>query len=122
MKYAFIGNMSHEIRTPLNAIMGFSQLIAMEAKGRGEFDDYRNCIRENTEMLVQLLNDIIDFSIFESEKLTLNYECIDAGMFFHELSAEVSQLVGSRAPAGVSYVADNRLQYDLCIRFDADKV
>ncbi|MDQ8180181.1 two-component regulator propeller domain-containing protein [Pelagicoccus sp. SDUM812005] len=122
LKSAFIGNMSHEIRTPLNAIMGFSQLIAMEAKGRGEFDDYSNCIRENTEMLVQLLNDIIDFSIFESEKLTLNYESIDAWLFFHELSSDFSQLVSSRTPEGVSYVADNQLSDSLCVRFQADKV
>ncbi len=122
LKSAFIGNMSHEIRTPLNAIMGFSQLIAMEAKGRGEFDDYSNCIRENTEMLVQLLNDIIDFSIFESEELSLNLETIDAWLFFHELSAEVSQLVRSRSPEGVSYDAVNSLADDLQIRFEADKV
>ncbi|MBD5780258.1 response regulator [Pelagicoccus sp. NFK12] len=122
LKSAFIGNMSHEIRTPLNAIMGFSQLIAMEAEGRGEFDNYSNCIRENTEMLVQLLNDILDFSIFESEKLTLNYETIDAWMLFHELSVDIGQLVKSRAPAGVEYVADDRLGDGLTVRFEADKV
>ncbi len=122
LKSAFIGNMSHEIRTPLNAIMGFSQLIAMEARGRGEYDDYSNCIRENTEMLVQLLNDIIDFSIFESEKLALNIETLDAWLFFHELGAEVAQLVRSRSPEGVEYRAENLLGEGICIRFEADKV
>ncbi len=122
LKSAFIANMSHEIRTPLNAIMGFSQLIAMEAEGRGEYHEYSSSIRENTDMLVQLLNDIIDFSIFESEQLQLKYESIDGWGFFHELSADFAQLVDSRTPEEVCYLPDNQLRDGVMVRFDADKV
>ena len=60
LKSAFLANMSHEIRTPLNAIVGFSNLIAM-AEEPDEIGEYVKIIETNNELLLQLVNDILDF-------------------------------------------------------------
>ena len=70
MKNAFIANMSHEIRTPLNAIVGFSQLMT-EAENASEQQGYLSIINHNSDLLLQLINDILDFAKIESG--TLNY-------------------------------------------------
>lgn len=70
MKNAFIANMSHEIRTPLNAIVGFSRLIT-ETDNASEQQEYLTIINNNSDLLLQLINDILDFAKIESG--TLNY-------------------------------------------------
>lgn len=70
MKNAFIANMSHEIRTPLNAIVGFSRLIA-ETENASEAEEYLTIINNNSDLLLQLINDLLDFAKIESG--TLNY-------------------------------------------------
>lgn len=71
MKNAFIANMSHEIRTPLNAIVGFSQLMT-ETENKSEQQEYLTIINNNSDLLLQLINDILDFAKIESG--TLNYK------------------------------------------------
>ncbi len=71
MKNAFIANMSHEIRTPLNAIVGFSQLM-IESDNASEQMEYNTIINNNCDMLLQLINDILDFAKIESGTLTYN--------------------------------------------------
>lgn len=122
LKSAFIANMSHEIRTPLNAIMGFSHLIAMEAKQEDQFTDYVTRISENTEMLVQLLNDIIDFSILESGKLKLNITSIDAQLLFNEFSHEFRILAMDRVPSGVNYLVDSQLESKAELIIESDRI
>lgn len=70
MKNAFIANMSHEIRTPLNAIVGFSRLIT-ETDNHKEAQEYLDIITKNSDILLQLINDMLDFAKIESG--TLNY-------------------------------------------------
>lgn len=70
MKNAFIANMSHEIRTPLNAIVGFSRLIT-ETDNKSEAQEYLTIISKNSDLLLQLINDMLDFAKIESG--TLNY-------------------------------------------------
>ena len=59
LKSAFLANMSHEIRTPLNAIVGFSKLITY-ATSAEEKNQYSEIIERNSEMLLNLFNDILD--------------------------------------------------------------
>lgn len=71
MKNAFIANMSHEIRTPLNAIVGFSRLIT-DTDNASEAQEYLSIINNNSDLLLQLINDLLDFAKIESG--TLNYK------------------------------------------------
>ena len=65
-KSAFIANISHEIRTPLNAIVGFSELISDESISAGEKKEFFSIINNNSYLLLNLINDILDLSRLES--------------------------------------------------------
>lgn len=73
LKSLFLSNMSHEIRTPLNAIVGFSQLLIGEFKENKELKEYANVIIANSELLLNLVNDILDISRLESEKYRFTF-------------------------------------------------
>ena len=68
LKSAFLANMSHEIRTPLNAIVGFASLL-VESDDKKERQDYVDIMQENTELLLQLISDILDLSKIEAGTL-----------------------------------------------------
>lgn len=82
LKTAFLANMSHEIRTPLNAIVGFSSVITSKDISDEERDQYCEIIQKNSDLLLNLINDILDISRLESgrvkllqEKCTVNDLC-----------------------------------------------
>ncbi len=69
LKSAFLSNMSHEIRTPLNAIIGFIELLNTGSNTPEEVASYHHIIKSSGYTLLQLINDIIDFSKMESGQL-----------------------------------------------------
>ena len=71
LKSAFLANMSHEIRTPLNAIVGFSKLV-IDAECTNEKEQYAEIIERNSEILLNLFNDILDLSSLEADSLSFN--------------------------------------------------
>jgi signal transduction histidine kinase len=76
-KSHFLANMSHELRTPLNAIIGFSDLILAEMFGPLEQPRYRaylNDIHSSAQHLLTIINDILDLSRIEADKLVLRNE------------------------------------------------
>ncbi len=73
IKSEFLANMSHEIRTPMNAIIGFSDLLAEENLTDQQLQ-YARIIKESALGLLGIINDILDYSKIEAEKLSITIE------------------------------------------------
>lgn len=69
-KSNFLSNMSHELRTPLNAIIGLDEMILRETQDEGIYE-YARDIKTSGQMMLSLVNDILDLSKIESNKMTL---------------------------------------------------
>lgn len=77
VKTTFIANMSHELRTPLNAIVGFANLLEEDDYEEEEKKQFCHVIKENSDMLLNLISDILDISKIESGKLPISPEECD---------------------------------------------
>ena len=84
LKSAFLANMSHEIRTPLNAIVGFASLL-VESDDKKERQDYVDIMQENTELLLQLISDILDLSKIEAGTLDFTMDHLDIKSFSEDI-------------------------------------
>ncbi len=75
LKQSFLANMSHEIRTPLNAIVGFSNILALDdGVSPEERLEYIGSINKNSDLLLKLINDILELSRIESGYMSFEYE------------------------------------------------
>ena len=93
-KSEFLANMSHEIRTPMTAILGFNDIILDNATHPGDVDAALT-IKENGEYLIKLINNILDLSKIEAEKLVV--EQVNCSP--HSLIDNVYSLMKVRAAA-----------------------
>lgn len=91
LKTSFIANMSHEIRTPLNAIVGFSELQAMDGYTTEERMQFGNIIKENSALLLNLINDILDISRIESGRITIDCRPCEVVKLCHTSLLSVKQ-------------------------------
>jgi len=66
LKTAFLANMSHEIRTPMNGILGFAEMLNDDLLSEGNRKKYVEIINNNGKMLMNLIDDIIDFAKIEA--------------------------------------------------------
>jgi len=71
LKSSFLANMSHEIRTPMNAIVGFSGLLNDPELTDEERKNFVSVITSNSEALLHLVEDILDFSLIESNQMKI---------------------------------------------------
>jgi signal transduction histidine kinase/ActR/RegA family two-component response regulator len=70
-KDEFIASVGHELRTPMNAILGLNGILRNELASRAEDAEVVDLIRRSTEQLLQVVNDILDFSQLQAGRLTL---------------------------------------------------
>ena len=91
LKSAFLANMSHEIRTPLNAIVGFSDVLASGGSSEDEQQGYIDIIKTNSDLLLRLINDILDVSRLEADRVTFTFEECDVVPLCQRVLASVSQ-------------------------------
>ncbi|WP_019675654.1 hybrid sensor histidine kinase/response regulator [Arsukibacterium perlucidum] len=96
LKSVFLANMSHEIRTPLTAIIGFSEQ-ALQESDLHKRQDYLNRVLKSGDHLLGLINDILDLSKIEADKLELNreqFDCLAAIDDIYQLACEQAQSKG----------------------------
>ena len=91
LKSAFLANMSHEIRTPLNAIVGFSDVLASGGSSEDEQQGYVDIIKTNSDLLLRLINDILDVSRLEADRVKFTFEECDVVPLCQRVLASVSQ-------------------------------
>ncbi len=85
LKSSFLANMSHEIRTPMNAIIGFSELLQQDDLPIDTRRQFFSHIRNSGNSLLNLINDIIDFSKIESGELKISKTVFNLNQLFEEL-------------------------------------
>ncbi|MCG8580178.1 MAG: ATP-binding protein [Bacteroidales bacterium] len=92
LKSSFLANMSHEVRTPLNSIMGFTELMSDEQLSADERKEFHNIVKASSSELLNLLNDIMEFSKIESGLIKLNNTLINP----HDIIQEISEYASAQ--------------------------
>jgi two-component system cell cycle sensor histidine kinase PleC len=114
-KSEFLANMSHELRTPLNAILGFSEALSIGTFA-AKREEYSRLIHASGTHLLGLVNDLLDLSRIEANRVELHDEEIELDDLFHECAAIVDPGVTQKnlkldlhmATASPCVVADRR--------------
>ncbi len=117
LKSAFLANMSHEIRTPLNAIVGFSNVLT----SGDDFDVeerqlFVNTIRNNCNLLLGLISDVLDMAQIESGTMHYKDEVCDVNEFIEQIIVTQRVIVPDRiqlicqVPDETSYIMTDKLR------------
>ena len=111
LKSAFLANMSHEIRTPMNAILGFSQLLR-EEMSIDKRREYIDIVRDNSHMLLRLIEDIIDVSKIEAGEIDVkNDETCDVHRLFDDLCGTFMKVLADHRDGRVELVLEQPHEY-----------
>jgi signal transduction histidine kinase len=117
LKSVFMANMTHEIRTPLNSIVGFTDLLPIITSP----DDKREMIqviKNNCDMLLRLINDILEISSMDSKEIKLEPEQVDFSQVFNRIYQGLKERVQNPS---VEFLCDN--PYDSCPAYlDAQRI
>ena len=86
-KDSFIAHMSHELRTPLNGILGFNQILQKDPHLTNQQNQNLNLIYQSGRHLLELINDILNLSKIEADKIQLEEQDFDLQNFLDNLVA-----------------------------------
>ncbi len=86
-KSTFLARMSHEIRTPMNAIVGITTIARQHESDVTRIDDYLNKIESSSKVLLNIINDVLDMSAIESDKLKIAKEQFDMKSVLNGISS-----------------------------------
>ncbi len=92
MKSIFLSNMSHDVRTPLHAIMGFADLLTEDGLNQEQKDEFVSMIQKNGNNLLQLINDILDYSRIESGRISFVTSEVHLNAFLSDLKMNYQQI------------------------------
>ncbi|MGR9054169.1 MAG: ATP-binding protein, partial [Gammaproteobacteria bacterium] len=84
-KDRFLSNVSHELRTPLNGVLGFSELLKNDPMLTGEHQNKLEIISNCGNQLLQLINDLLDFSRIQAGKMIIDPEGFDLGQMLRTI-------------------------------------
>ncbi|MCG7860509.1 hypothetical protein MD537_26235, partial [Flavihumibacter sediminis] len=84
VKSRFLSNMSHELRTPLNAIIGTTNLLHQEYHLNSQ-RQMLDVLKHSSEHMLTLVNDILDYSKLEADKMELNKEPFNLSAFLEKV-------------------------------------
>jgi PAS domain S-box-containing protein len=99
LKSEFLASMSHELRTPLHTIIGFSELLGEELEGPLNEKQHRfiQHIHKDSLHLLELINDVLDISKIEADRLELRPEAFDFTALLAESLASVRSLAEAKS-------------------------
>ena len=117
MKSLFLANMTHEIRTPLNAIVGFSDLL-QTIDAPEDRQEFIRIIRNNCDMLLRLINDILEASNMDKGVQSISLEDVDFAYVFNDICQTLAQRVQNPA---VKFLSENPYT-SLLVRIDKGRV
>ncbi|MEG5067264.1 PAS domain-containing protein [Microcoleus sp. B3-A4] len=108
-KSAFLANMSHELRTPLNAIIGYSDMLVEDAEELGNLEVVSDLdkIRTAGKHLLHLIDDILDISKIEADKMEIYLESFDVGGLIEEVVTTIKPLMDKNGNTLEVLISDN---------------
>jgi PAS domain S-box-containing protein len=115
LKSEFLASMSHELRTPLHTIIGFTELLAEELEGplNEKQKRFLGHVHQDSQHLLELINDILDLSKVEAGQMELHPESFDAGTVIAEALNGIRPMARARGIA-----VENRVSGETIVKAD----
>lgn len=114
-KSQFLANVSHEIRTPLNALIGYSEMLEDPELPAKSYQGAVKAINNSGNHLLSIVNDVLDVSKIEANKIELEHLDIELQLLIDEVK---SNMIGQAAKKGIEF--DIEYQYPLPAFFNTD--